>query len=247
MTEKEYDQRIKVVGEPEVVVNDKIGRIYFALKYKEVGKDDYSIGYGSYDIDRVIKWKREDFEIVKGEDMITIEDVKGVQELKQESNTVKYDITSLGLRQLFKICKELGLNVVPKKQRSYYLDILEEEGYVKGENLEIPKSTTYDPVKEPEHYKQGLFEVIDEMLIVFGPEKTATFCKLNAWKYRARAAYKGKFEEDMKKADQYLQMAYEIQQLRQDYPYYDGGTYEPSFLLKGDFVNRDKMYGGDSD
>lgn len=189
----------------------------------------------------------ERFKAIKGEDMITIEDVKGVQELKQESNTVKYDITSLGLRQLFKICKELGLNVVPKKQRSYYLDILEEEGYVKGENLEIPKSTTYDPVKEPEHYKQGLFEVIDEMLIVFGPEKTATFCKLNAWKYRARAAYKGKFEEDMKKADQYLQMAYEIQQLRQDYPYYDGGTYEPSFLLKGDFVNRDKMYGGDSD
>lgn len=239
-------KKIRVTEEPEVVVNDKIGRIYFGIKYKEVGKDDYTIGYGSYDVNNVLKWKREEFEIVKGEDMITIEDVKEVQEFKRESNTVKYDIASLDLRQLFKICKVLGLNVVPKKQRSYYLDILEEEGYVKGETLEIPKSTMYDSVKEPEHYKHGLFEVIDEMLIMFGPAKTITFCQLNAWKYRARAPYKGKFEEDMEKADEYLKMAYEIQKIRQNYSYLKGEKHESSFLLKGDPVSRGKKYGGDS-
>lgn len=67
-----------------------------------------------------------------------------------------------------------------------------------------------DMVREPAHYKQGRYEVIDEMLIVFGPQKTYDFCILNAWKYRARAQYKGKPEQDMEKADRYLEMAKEI-------------------------------------
>lgn len=33
---------------------------------------------------------------------------------------------------------------------------------------------------------------------------------MNAWKYRARAPYKGKFEEDMAKANTYLEMAKDI-------------------------------------
>ena len=67
-----------------------------------------------------------------------------------------------------------------------------------------------DVVKEPGHYKQGTFEVIDEMLIVFGPQKTFDFCIMNAWKYRARAPYKGKMEQDMNKSHRYLEMAKQI-------------------------------------
>lgn len=67
-----------------------------------------------------------------------------------------------------------------------------------------------DVVREPAHYKQGRYEVIDEMLIVFGPQKTYDFCILNAWKYRARAAFKGAAEQDMDKANRYLEMAKEI-------------------------------------
>lgn len=70
--------------------------------------------------------------------------------------------------------------------------------------------TTEDVVNNPQHYQHGTFEVIDEMLIAFGPEKTFTFCILNAWKYRSRAPYKGKPEEDMDKADRYMQMARSI-------------------------------------
>ena len=88
-----------------------------------------------------------------------------------------------------------------------------------------------DVVNEPNHYQHGTFEVIDEMLIVFGVEATLTFCKMNAWKYRARAPYKGTFQQDMDKANRYIEMAYQIQQIRQEYPEADG--YEVSFLLKG--------------
>lgn len=88
-----------------------------------------------------------------------------------------------------------------------------------------------DVVKEPSHYQHGAFEVIDEMVIMFGMEKTIVFCQLNAWKYRARAPYKNKFEEDMAKANRYLEMAYELQQIRQEYPEADG--YEVCALLKG--------------
>lgn len=62
----------------------------------------------------------------------------------------------------------------------------------------------------PQHYKNGTFEVLDEMLIVFGVKAVFDFCRLNAWKYRARADYKGKKEEDKEKADTYLRYAYNL-------------------------------------
>lgn len=65
-------------------------------------------------------------------------------------------------------------------------------------------------VNEPQHYKQGTFEVIDEMLLAFGPQRTYDFCILNAWKYRCRAPYKGSAKEDLQKADRYMQMAFAI-------------------------------------
>lgn len=67
-----------------------------------------------------------------------------------------------------------------------------------------------DVVNEPSHYKQGRFEVIDEMLLAFGPARTHDFCIMNAWKYRARALYKGNVKQDLDKADRYLEMAKEI-------------------------------------
>ena len=88
-----------------------------------------------------------------------------------------------------------------------------------------------DAVREPQHYQHGIFEVIDEMIIVFGVEATMQFCRMNAWKYRARAPYKGKMEQDMDKANRYLEMAYEMSQIRQEYP--EADSYEVVFLLKG--------------
>lgn len=72
--------------------------------------------------------------------------------------------------------------------------------------------------ENPEHYKHGAFELVDEMIIMFGIEKTIIFCQLNAWKYRSRAPYKNQLEDDMKKADCYLEMAHELQQIMIQYP-----------------------------
>lgn len=71
-----------------------------------------------------------------------------------------------------------------------------------------------DVVNEPNHYKQGSFEVIDEMMLVFGIENTIQFCRMNAWKYRARAPFKGNMEQDMAKANRYLEMAASLEVIR---------------------------------
>lgn len=68
------------------------------------------------------------------------------------------------------------------------------------EKVDEPK----EMVNHPSHYNQGTMECIDEMELIFGKRAVMDFCVCNAWKYRARAAYKGNPEEDMAKADWYL-------------------------------------------
>lgn len=41
------------------------GRPYYFLKYKKVKEDFYHVGYSSYNIDKVLEWEQECFEIVK--------------------------------------------------------------------------------------------------------------------------------------------------------------------------------------
>ena len=94
------------------------------------------------------------------------------------------------------------------------------------------ESTEFEPeaedvVNEPNHYKHGSFEVIDEMVIVFGVENTIQFCRMNAWKYRARAPFKGNMEQDMAKANRYLEMAASLEAIR-------NRSFE---LLKGGRIN----------
>ena len=65
-------------------------------------------------------------------------------------------------------------------------------------------------VDHPEHYNKNAYECIDEMVLLFGLDATIAFCRCNAWKYRERAPYKGKFDEDNKKADWYLEKAEQL-------------------------------------
>lgn len=61
-----------------------------------------------------------------------------------------------------------------------------------------------EALDHPGHYnREGAMECIEEMLLLFGREETMSFCKLNAWKYRYRAADKGGMD-DLKKSDRYL-------------------------------------------
>lgn len=69
----------------------------------------------------------------------------------------------------------------------------------------MPKRT--DVVNQPEHYLRNGFECIDAQMATSDPEVFSEHCRLVALKYIWRANYKGKREEDLRKAIWYLNMA----------------------------------------
>lgn len=56
--------RIKVSEKPEIIVEGTADKPYYVIKYKEVGKDECTVGYGSYDLRTCFRWRKEEFEIV---------------------------------------------------------------------------------------------------------------------------------------------------------------------------------------
>lgn len=65
-------------------------------------------------------------------------------------------------------------------------------------------------VEHPNHYnREGGMECINEMLLIFGLQAVKSFCLLNVWKYRYRAADKNGME-DLKKSDYYLRLFDEL-------------------------------------
>lgn len=62
-------KKIKVT-ELEIIVTGTKERPYYEIKYKEVGKDYFNIGYSSYYLNNVFDWKEECFEIVGGNDEV---------------------------------------------------------------------------------------------------------------------------------------------------------------------------------
>lgn len=60
-------------------------------------------------------------------------------------------------------------------------------------------------VNHPDHYNDGGYECIDVMEKVFGSAAVKDFCLLNAFKYLWRCKQKESFDNDLKKADWYLQ------------------------------------------
>ena len=89
-------------------------------------------------------------------------------------------------------------------------EILEAE---KRQNLNAtyakPKT---EQVNHPTHYQGAKYECIDVMLDVFGKEKTAAFCELNAFKYLWRSDSKGTDLQDKQKAIWYLNKYNELKQ-----------------------------------
>lgn len=67
-----------------------------------------------------------------------------------------------------------------------------------------------DNVNHPKHYcREGGMECLDEMLMLYGAQEVATWCKLNAHKYRYRAADKNG-REDIAKSDFYMKKYKEL-------------------------------------
>ena len=88
--------------------------------------------------------------------------------------------------------------------------VLYYENKVKTRGMEAPQEPTVDMVNHPSHYcREGGMESIDEMVLIFGKEAVKTFCLLNVWKYRYRAADKDG-ERDLKKSDWYIRKYKEL-------------------------------------
>lgn len=58
------EKKIKVES-LDIIVTMIDGKPYYEIKYKEVGKRHYNIGYSSYNLDFVLEWKEECFEVVE--------------------------------------------------------------------------------------------------------------------------------------------------------------------------------------
>jgi hypothetical protein len=69
----------------------------------------------------------------------------------------------------------------------------------------------YDHIN-PDHYRNYPIEVIDMMSAIWGKSATATFCEMNAFKYRMRMGAKpeNSIEQDLKKELWYLNKAKEL-------------------------------------
>jgi hypothetical protein len=69
------------------------------------------------------------------------------------------------------------------------------------------KMLQHDPVNKPAHYNTGGIECIDYIRQVLGEEGFKAYCLGNTMKYLHRHEYKGKPQEDLKKAAYYLNKA----------------------------------------
>jgi len=62
-----------------------------------------------------------------------------------------------------------------------------------------------DPVSKPEHYRQGGIECIEGIAASMSPDEYHGYLKGNALKYLWRYRHKGKPEEDLRKAQWYIE------------------------------------------
>ena len=78
------------------------------------------------------------------------------------------------------------------------------QNYTKASTTSTKEDLQKEMVNHPSHYKNGNIECIEAMIDVFGKDKVAAFCELNAFKYQWRANNKGTDIQDKKKAVWYL-------------------------------------------
>lgn len=79
------NEKVKVTKKPEIVVHGTVYKPYFEIRYREVGKKEYSIGYSSYDLRNCFEWLENEFEVVEKAptpeevaEVMTFEDVMGM-------------------------------------------------------------------------------------------------------------------------------------------------------------------------
>lgn len=67
-----------------------------------------------------------------------------------------------------------------------------------------------EKINSPAHYNTYPIECINMMSAIWGREKTAIFCEMNAFKYRMRLGHKDDILQDLAKEKWYLDKAKEF-------------------------------------
>ena len=88
------EERVKVTS-AEIIVTGDPKNPYYEIKYLGVGRNEYTIGYGSCDLDLVTNWYNNCFEFVT-EELKPAERIRQLEEEKatlelQIKNQAKYD------------------------------------------------------------------------------------------------------------------------------------------------------------
>lgn len=98
-----------------------------------------------------------------------------------------------------------------KSYDSYIYDTFRSRSVLNSEEVNIfsgmsdkAKYVDTDSVNHPDHYSTGNYECIDVMEEVFGRDAVKDFCLCNAFKYIYRCKHKNNEEEDLEKAEWYL-------------------------------------------
>ena len=130
------EEKIKVTSAEIIVTCKPKKNPYYEIKYLEVGKDEYTIGYGSYDLGIVNDWYNNCFEFVTkelkpAERIYQLEKEKAELQL-QIKNQEKYD-------EIRKIGDELAL----------YMKALQDSGFSRDEAMQIFMITSMNAVIPP--------------------------------------------------------------------------------------------------
>lgn len=147
----------------------------------------------------------------------TIEKECGNPIFDESSNIINDKPVSNELKRILNTSKQLSDKIKDIKNSSNKKTMSNGVEAVISDILSPKKDLTlitdeYEMVDHPQHYNNYEYEVIDMMRKIYGDEKTAIFCELNAFKYRMRMGTKptSPIDEDLKKEQWYLKKKKEI-------------------------------------
>lgn len=145
----------------------------------------------------------------------TIEKECGNPIFDESSNIINDKPVSNELKKILTTSKQLSEKIKNIKNSSNKKTMSNDVESVINDILSPKKdliTDEYEMVDHPQHYNNYEYEVIDMMRKIYGDEKTAIFCELNAFKYRMRMGTKptSPIQEDLKKEQWYLKKKKEI-------------------------------------
>ena len=130
------EEKIKVTSAEIIVTCKPKKNPYYEIKYLEVGKDEYAIGYGSYDLGLVNDWYNNCFEIVTEE----LTPAERIRRLEEEKATLELQIEK---RTKYDEIRKGGDNL------ALAMKALEDSGFSRDEAMQIFMMTSMNAVIPP--------------------------------------------------------------------------------------------------